>query len=119
MTVEQLQKIAIDALEDIKAKDIVIMDTHELTSLFEVMIVASGDSNRQVKALANNVREKLKEAGIDQIKMEGEEHGEWVLVDAGSIVIHVMQPAVRDYFNLEQLWGGQKPVFTPADPWRQ
>lgn len=106
---EKAKSIAINALEDIKAKDITVLDTRQLTSLFECMIVATGDSNRQVRALANNVREELKTNHIDIIGTEGEASGEWVLVDAGPIVIHVMQAAVRDYYNLEELWGGQKP----------
>ena len=107
MDTENLKKIAIDALEDIKAKDIVILDVSKLSSLFECLIIASGDSNRQVKALANNVREKVKEAGGYIIGVEGEQTGEWVLVDCGNVVVHVMQPAVRDYYNIEGLWGGQ------------
>lgn len=120
METENLKKLAIDALEDIKAKDIVVLDVSKLSSLFECLIIASGDSNRQVKALANNVREKVKEAGGDIIGMEGEATGEWVLVDCGNVVVHVMQPAVRDYYNIEGLWGGQKPAFVPqqAANWR-
>ncbi len=114
MNTEQLQKLAIDALEDVKAKDIVVLDVTKLTTLFETLIIASGDSTRQVKALANNVREKIKEAGGEVLSVEGEQSGEWVLADLGSIVVHVMQPAVRDYYNLEGLWGGQKPAYTPA-----
>lgn len=102
---EQMVKIAIAALEDIKAKDITVMDVSKLTSLCDRMIVATGDSNRQVRAQADNVREKLKAAGADIIGTEGEETGEWVLVDAGDIVVHVMQPAVRAHYNLEELWG--------------
>lgn len=112
-SIEQMRDIAVAALEDIKGKEILALDTTKLTSLFECMIVATGDSNRQVKALANNVREKLKEAGAEILGMEGDQTGEWVLVDAGELIIHVMLPAVRDYYNLEQLWGGQKPVFNP------
>lgn len=106
---------AVEALEDIKGKDIVVLDTTKLTSLFERMIVASGDSNRQVKALANNVVVELKERGVAPISTEGEDAGEWVLVDYGPLVVHVMQPAVRQYYNLEQLWGGQRPS-SPATP---
>ncbi|MBB5018389.1 ribosome-associated protein [Chitinivorax tropicus] len=113
MNTEDLKKIAIAALEDVKAKDIVVLDVSKLTSMFEWLVVASGDSNRQVKALANNVREEIKEAGGEVLSVEGEQSGEWVLVDLGSIVVHVMQPAVRDYYNLEALWGGQKPVYVP------
>ena len=113
MDTENLKKLAIDALEDIKAKDILTLDVSKLSSLFECLIIASGDSNRQVKALANKVREKVKEAGGDIIGVEGEATGEWVLVDCGNVVVHVMQPAVRDYYNIEGLWGGEKPVFVP------
>jgi ribosome-associated protein len=98
-------KIAVAALEDIKAKDILIMDVSRLTTLFDRMIIASGDSNRQVRSLADNVREKLKAAGAEIIGTEGEDGGEWVLVDAGDLVVHVMHPAVRAHYNLEELWG--------------
>lgn len=104
-TPQQLVKIAVAALEDIKGKDISVMDVSHLTSLFDRMIIASGDSTRQVKSLADNVLEKLKEAGADIIGTEGGDVGEWVLVDAGSLVVHVMHPAVRAHYNLEELWG--------------
>ncbi len=119
MNIELAQKLAVDALEDVKAKDIVVLNTKPLTSLFDCMIVASGDSNRQVRALGNSVREKLKENGFEIVGMEGEMYGEWVLVDAGSLIIHIMQPAVRDYYNIEQLWGGEKPssIAPNARPW--
>lgn len=109
--IEEVAALAVEALEDIKGKDIVNLDTRELTSLFQRMIVCTGDSNRQVKALANNVAVTLKEAGVELVGSEGHESGEWVLVDAGDVVVHVMLPAVRDYYDLEALWGGQKPVF--------
>ena len=99
-----LAQIAVTALEDIKARDITVLDVRKLTSLYDTLIVASAESNRQVKALARHVRDKLKEAGATIIGVEGEESGEWVLVDAGDIVVHVMQPAVRSYYNLEELW---------------
>ena len=104
MNVSKLQKIAVAALEDIKASDIVVINTTKLTSMFERMIIASADSTRQVKALAHNVHDKAKEAGGEIIGMEGEETGEWVLIDLGSIIVHVMQPAVRSHYNLEELW---------------
>ena len=117
----QLQRMvdtAVNALEDIKAKDIVVLDTTGKTSLFSRMIIATGDSNRQVKALVNNVAVDLKEAGFEILSSEGLESGEWALVDAADLVVHVMLPAVRDYYDLEQLWGGQKPVFNPlAKAW--
>lgn len=105
MDAKQLTAIAVAALEDIKAKNITVLDVGHLTSLFDKMIIASGDSTRQVKALADNVREKIKEAGGDIIGMEGEGAAEWVLVDAGDIVVHVMHPATRQHYNLEELWG--------------
>jgi ribosome-associated protein len=112
-TLIAMRDIAVNALEDIKAKEIQVLDTAKLTDLFECMIVATGDSNRQVRALANNVAVDLKAKGYEIMSTEGEETGEWVLVDAGSLVVHVMLPAVRDYYDLEQLWGGQKPTFNP------
>jgi ribosome-associated protein len=104
MDIRKLQKIAVAALEDIKAKDIEVISTAKLSSMFDRVIIASGDSNRQVRALAKNVHDKVKEAGGAVIGVEGEEGGEWVLVDLGDIVVHVMQPAVRAYYNLEELW---------------
>jgi ribosome-associated protein len=119
MEVQEIVKLAINALEDVKGKNIVSLDTSKLTSLFSHLIVATGDSNRQVKALANNVAVDLKAAGIELVGTEGHESGEWVLVDAGDVVIHVMLPAVRDYYDIEALWGGQKPSFVPVGgrPW--
>lgn len=119
MQVQDIAKLAVEALEDVKGKDIVELDTTQLTSLFARLIVCTGDSNRQVKALANNVAVTLKEKGIDLVGTEGHESGEWVLVDAGDVVIHVMLPAVRDYYDIEALWGGQKPSFVPVGgrPW--
>jgi len=110
MRPDKLQKTAVTALEDIKARDITVLDVRKLTSLYDTLIVASAESNRQVKALANHVREKLKQAGASIIGVEGEATGEWVLVDAGDIVVHIMQPAVRAYYNLEELWTQPTPV---------
>jgi ribosome-associated protein len=104
MDIRKLQKIAVNALEDIKAKDIEIIDTRKLTSLFDKIIIASGDSNRQTKALARNVHDKVKEAGGDVLGMEGEDVGEWVLVDLGDIVVHIMQPNIRIHYDLASLW---------------
>lgn len=104
LSVQDIEKQAVDALEDIKAKDIRILSVGHLTSLFERIIVATGDSNRQVKALARNVQDVMREAGVEIVGVEGEDSGEWVLVDMGSVVVHVMQPAVRAYYNLEELW---------------
>jgi ribosome-associated protein len=109
MDIRKLQKIVVDALEDIKAKDIEVINVTKLTSLFDRVVIASGDSNRQTRALARHVQEKVKEAGGEIISIEGEQTGEWVLVDAGDVVVHIMQPAVRSYYNLEELW-----IATPA-----
>ncbi len=105
---DQLVKIAIAALEDIKGKEITVLDVGHLTSMFDKMIVVSGDSTRQVKSLADNVQKKLKEAGAEIIGIEGEQVGEWVLVDAGGLVVHVMHPTVRLHYNLEELWGAAR-----------
>ncbi|WP_263768505.1 ribosome silencing factor [Propionivibrio soli] len=110
MKVTQLEKIVVAALEDIKGRDIEVINTSKLTPLFERIVIACGDSNRQVRALANNVQEKVREAGGEVISTEGEDSGEWVLVDLGEIVVHVMQPAIRSYYNLEELWGGKGPA---------
>lgn len=104
MDVRKLQKIVVAALEDIKAQDIEVINTTKLTSMFDRIVVASADSTRQVKALARNVHDKVKEAGGEIVGVEGEGSGEWVLVDLGSMVVHVMQPAVRSHYNLEELW---------------
>lgn len=106
MEVRKLQKIVVSALEDIKGHDIEVLNTTRLTSLFDSIVIASGDSNRQVKSLARNVLEKVREAGGEVVSVEGEDNGEWVLVDLGDIVVHVMHPTVRRYYNLEELWGG-------------
>lgn len=105
----RLVKIAVTALEDIKARDITVLDVRKLTSLYDTLIIASADSNRQVKALAQNVRDRLKEAGAHIIGVEGEQTAEWILVDAGDLVVHIMQPAVRAYYNLEELWAPPAP----------
>ena len=102
------KKLVIEAMEDIKAHDIVAIDVRKLTSIFDWVVVASADSARQTKALSRHVRDRLKESGAHIIGTEGEESGDWILVDAGDIVAHVMQPAVRDYYNLEELWSEGK-----------
>jgi len=116
---QKMVDVAVNALEDVKAKDIVVLDVSKKTSLFQRMIVASGDSNRQVKALVSNVAVDLKEQGFEIISTEGTDSGEWALVDAGDVVVHVMLPAVRDYYDIEALWGGEKPSFHSghAKPW--
>jgi ribosome-associated protein len=110
MNVTQLEKLVVNALDDIKGHDIEVINTARLTPLFERIIIACGDSNRQVRSLASNVEDKVREAGGQVISTEGEDSGEWVLVDLGDIVVHVMQPAIRSYYNLEELWGGKGPV---------
>ena len=116
---QEMVDVAVNALEDVKGKDIVVLDVSAKTSLFQRMIVASGDSNRKVKALVNNVAVDLKAAGFEILSTEGQEGGEWALVDAGDLVVHVMLPAVRDYYDIDTLWGGEKPSFHPgaAKPW--
>ena len=109
MKVSQLEKIVVNALEDIKARDIEVINTAKLTPLFERIVIACGDSNRQVRSLARNVEDKVREAGGEILSTEGEDGGEWVLVDLGDVVVHVMQPAIRSYYNLEELWGGKGP----------
>jgi ribosome-associated protein len=109
MDLTKQQRLVVDALEDVKAHDIKVFDTTKLTGLFDRVIIVSATSNRQSRALAASVRDKVKDHGGHVISVEGEDTGEWVLVDLGDIVIHIMQPAVRAYYNLEELWGG-KPV---------
>jgi len=105
MNLEEMKRAVIDALEDIKGFDISVLDVGRLTSITSCMIVASASSSRQAKSLAQNVQEKLKGLGATVYGVEGEREGEWVLVDLGDIVVHVMLPATRAYYNLEQLWG--------------
>ena len=109
MQAEQIRQAAVEALEEIKARDIVVLDTRKLTAMFDYMIVASAESARQTKALSRNVADKIKAGGGQVVSTEGEQTGEWVLVDLGSVIVHIMQPAIRDYYNLEQLWGGELP----------
>lgn len=108
MSTRKLAKIAVTALDDIKARDIAVLDVRKLTTLYDTLVIATAESNRQVKALAQHVREKLEAAGASIIGVEGEESAEWVLVDAGDIVVHIMQPAVRAHYNLEELWAPRK-----------
>lgn len=102
---EKLAKTAVAALEDIKARDIVVFNVKKMTALFDKVIIASGDSNRHVRALANNVCEEVKKGGGRVLSTEGEQTGEWALVDLGDVIVHVMQPAIRQYYNLEEIWG--------------
>ena len=107
--VQKLQRIVVDALEDVKAQDLAVFDTEQLSSLFERVIIASGTSNRQTKALAASVRDKVRDAGFSKPRIEGEDNGEWIIVDCGAVVVHIMQPTIRGYYNLEEIWGS-KPV---------
>ena len=106
---QKLQRAIVDALEDVKAQEIVVFDTEAMSALFERVIIASGTSNRQTKALAASVRDKVREAGYPKPRIEGEDNGEWIIVDCGSAVAHIMQPTIRSYYNLEEIWG-DKPV---------
>lgn len=105
LNVETLQYLIVDALEDVKAQDIQVFDTTPMTALFDRVVVASGTSNRQTRALAKSVHDKVKENGGEVFGMEGEDTGEWVLVDCGDVVVHIQQPAIRDYYRLEDIWG--------------
>ena len=109
MDIRKLQRAIVDGLEDVKAQNIVVFNTEHLSPLFERVIVASGASNRQTKALAASIRDAVRAAGMDVLRTEGEENGEWIIVDCGAAVAHVMQPSIRDYYRLEEIWGG-KPV---------
>jgi ribosome-associated protein len=106
---QRLQRAIVDGLEDVKAHDITVFNTEHLSPLFERVIVASGTSNRQTKALASSVRDAVREAGFPKPRIEGEENGEWIIVDCGAAVAHIMQPAIRQYYHLEEIWG-DKPV---------
>lgn len=109
MDIKKLQTLVVDALEDVKGQDIAVFDTVHLTSLFDRIAIVSGTSNRQTKALAASVRDKVKEAGGEIVGMEGEDTGEWVLVDLGDMIVHIMQAPIRAYYRLEEIWG-DKPV---------
>ena len=104
MRIDRLVKAAVAALEDIKARDIVVLDVKRMTSLFDRIIVASADSSRQARALSGHLQEKIKALGASVQGVEGEQVGEWVLVDLGAVVVHIMQPVIRQHFNLEELW---------------
>ncbi|MGH8732121.1 MAG: ribosome silencing factor [Burkholderiales bacterium] len=119
MDIRAKQRLVVEALEDVKGRDILVFNTARLPSMFERVVIASGDSNRQVKALADRVQERVQELGGRVYGVEGERSGEWVLVDLGDIVVHIMHPTVRDFYNLEELWGGKTvklktPGKTPA-----
>jgi ribosome-associated protein len=115
LSIKKLETIAVDALEDIKGRDIIIVNTTKVSQMFERIVLASGESNRQVRALARSVADKVREAGGEVLSTEGEETGEWVLVDLGPVVVHIMQPTVRAHFDLEGLWGPGKPAGHAAE----
>ena len=104
--IQKLERAIVDALEDVKAQEIQVFDTEHLSSRFERVIIASGTSNRQTKALAASVRDKVRNAGFGKPRIDGEDNGEWIIVDCGQAVVHVMQPTIRTYYNLEEIWGG-------------
>jgi len=108
MDIRKLQRAIVDGLEDVKAQGIVVFNTEHLSPLFERVIIASGTSNRQTKALASSVRETVKKQGMNVLRTEGEENGEWIIVDCGAAVAHIMQPAIREYYHLEEIWGGKE-----------
>lgn len=107
MDIRKLQRAIVDGLEDVKAQDIQVFNTEHLSALFERVIVASGTSNRQTKALAASVRDSVRSRGLPVMRTEGEDNGEWIIVDCGAAVAHIMQPAIRQYYHLEELWGGK------------
>ena len=123
--VQKLQRVIVDALEDVKAQDIQVFNTEHLSPLFERVIIASGTSNRQTKALSASVRDKVRDAGFGKPRIEGEDNGEWIIADCGAAVVHIMQPVIRQYYNLEEIWGDKpvrlkfgapKPEVKPAKP---
>ncbi|MBK7458550.1 MAG: ribosome silencing factor [Betaproteobacteria bacterium] len=109
MDIRKLQRAIVDGLEDVKAQNITVLNTEHLSALFERVIIASGTSNRQTKALAASVRDSVRSRGMAVLATEGEDNGEWIIVDCGAAVVHIMQPGIRDYYHLEEIWGG-KPV---------
>jgi ribosome-associated protein len=115
LNTEEKTKAIVSALEDIKALDITVIDTSKLSPLFERMVVASAQSSRQTKALADNVEKKLKELKEEPLSVEGQQSGEWILVDFGEVLVHIMQPAVRAYYNLEELWDARPPARAVAN----
>ena len=107
MDIRAKQRAVVQALEDVKGRDIIVYNTARMPSMFERVVIASGDSNRQVKALADRVQERIRELGSRVYGVEGEKAGEWVLVDLGDVVVHIMHPTVREFYNLEEVWGGK------------
>ncbi len=116
MDIRKLQRVIVDALEDIKGQDIQVFNTTQLSDMFDRVVIASGTSNRQTRALASSVAEKVKAAGGTVVSTEGEDTGEWVLVDCGDAVVHILQPTIRDYYNLEEIWGGKSVRLKSAAP---
>jgi ribosome-associated protein len=117
MDIRIKQRVVVDALEDVKARDIVVFNTARLPSMFERVVIASGESGRQLNALADRVREKVKESGGRVYGVEGAKGGEWVLVDLGDVVVHIMHPQTRAFYNLEEVWGGKTvKMKSPAPP---
>ena len=114
MDIRVKQRAVVEALEDIKGRDILVFNVARQSAYFERVVIASGDSNRQVNALATSVQEKLKSMGVKIVGVEGRRNGEWVLVDLGDIVVHVMHPAIRSHYNLEELWGEKEVKLKPA-----
>jgi len=114
MDIRKLQRAIVDGLEDVKGQNITVFNTEHLSPLFERVIIASGTSNRQTKALASSVRDAVKSKGFPVMRTEGEDNGEWIIVDCGAAVVHLMQPAIRDYYHLEEIWG-DKPVKMKLD----
>ncbi len=114
MDIRKKQRAVVDALDDVKGRDIVVFNTARHASMFERVVIASGDSTRQVKALADRVQERVRELGGRVYGVEGESNAEWVLVDLGDVVVHIMHPAVRSYYNLEEIWGGKTVRLKPA-----
>ena len=107
MDIRKLQRAIVDGLEDVKGQNIAVFNTEHLSAMFERVIIASGTSNRQTKALASSVRDAVKSRGMEVLRTEGEDNGEWIIVDCGAAVAHIMQPAIRDYYHLEEIWGGK------------
>jgi ribosome-associated protein len=114
MDIRKLQRAIVDGLEDVKGHDIKVFNTEHLSPLFERVVIASGTSNRQTKALAASVRDAVKSRGMQVLRTEGQDNGEWIIVDCGAAVAHIMQPAIRDYYHLEEIWG-DKPVRMKID----
>ena len=107
MDIRKLQRAIVDGLEDVKAQHIAVFNTEHLSSMFERVIIASGTSNRQTKALAASVRDSVRSSGFPILSTEGEDNGEWIIVDCGAAVAHIMQPSIREYYHLEEIWGGK------------